>query len=383
MSSIILVDCNNFFVSCELLFNPKLRKKPVVVLSNNDGCVVSRSYEAKQMGIQMGQPFFELPPTVHRCSANFSLYSDLSHRVMETLHTFDLPMEINSVDEAFLEAPPHLALPIREKILKWTGLPTSIGGAPTKTLAKVANALAKKSNGICTKPTLDNFPIEDVWGIGQRIARKLKSFGIQTAQDFIQKDDVWIRKTLSVNGLRTAHELRGEPCIHLNAVRSSRKSILCSRSFKHPITALPPLKEAISTFLAKGARKLRKEKLFTSHLTLILGPISGHITLPNSVNDTPTLLRYASLLLPTLYNPDISYKRAGILLTELTQTQTRDLFAPPPKAFPTSTLDLINQKMGKRALIFGAEGLNPTWTSKSKNQSPQYTTDWSKLLIAH
>ncbi len=284
MSYIALVDCNNFFVSCERVFNPKLRNVPVVVLSNNDGCIIARSSEAKALGIPMGAPFFQWKEFLERhqvyvFSSNFTFYGDMSHRVMQTLSLLNPDMEIYSIDEAFLFLkttgdPVEFCHQIRDAVLQWTGIPISIGIAPTKTLAKIANKDAKKNHSlkgvsllvdpVAIEQRLKILPVEEIWGVGRRLSIRLAKQGIYSAYELKEQQDSYLRSLLSVTGLRTAWELRGIPCFSLEEQPSSKKSIMTSRSFGFHVETIETLEEAVSSFTSRGAEKLREENRFAS-----------------------------------------------------------------------------------------------------------------------
>jgi len=400
-----LVDCNNFYASCERLFNPKLKNRPVVVLSNNDGCVVARSNEAKALGIPMGAPEFKwrsffLHHNVAVLSSNYTLYGDMSFRVIKTLETLSMPMEIYSIDECFLTFEGNNALnwakEARALVVQWTGIPVSIGIAPTKTLAKLANKLAKKGEGVhlIDKPTptlLKNCPIDDVWGIGRRYVAKMSAYGIRTAYDLTTRDDIFLKKKLTVVGLRTAWELRGIPCLDLESEPPIAKSCVVSRSFKKEMTAHAPLLAALSTFAAKGGEKLRRQKLQAGYLSLFIASNrfkdtpyyanSAAFTLPVNTNDTPTLIRYARELLGKVYKPEHSVKRAGLLFADLSHTTSDqlDLFATKPNSGAMEALDRINKKYGRRSLFMAAEGIHPAHRYRMENKSQRYTTNWDEI----
>jgi len=399
---ISLIDCNNFFVSCERVFNPKLLNKPVVVLSNNDGCVVARSQEAKDLGIPMGAPSFEykslfLEYGVQVLSGNHRFYGDMSKRVMETLKTFDFPIEIYSIDEAFMLFPDHdpqLAKAIRMKIMQWTGIPISIGVASTKTLAKVANHLAKKGTGVhfFTEADLKTFPVDEIWGVGRRLKKRLYSFGIRSAWELKNCSDAWVKKHLTVTGLRTVWELRGTPSLECQEIAPPRKSIVSSRSFGRPITTLEELKEALSTFIATAARKLRKEKQRAHFLLIYISekPYAStsacfHLPLPSSY--TPDLTACAHRLLEPLFKKGVRYKKAGVQLGELISEDVTqlDLFAreTPGKKKRMSIMDQINETFEERMITFASEGIKKNWKGKSTKRSPNYTTSWDELPKVH
>jgi len=412
----LLVDCNNFYTSCEEVFNPKLKDKMVVVLSNNDGCIIARSKKAKENGIGMGEPIFNYKSLIDRkkliiFSSNFTLYADISQRVQQVLLTFDLDMEIYSIDEAFLFADMlsqdqliKLAFSMKEKIYKWCGIPVSIGISKTKTLAKLANKIAKKSSsGICflfndteIKNALKNTKIEDVWGIGRKYQKKLKSLSIFTAKNLIDQNDEFIKKNLTVSGLRTSLELRGKSCIDLEDITTFQKSILFSRSFSNKLTSFFDLKEAISTFVSSSAKKLRKQKMMARYMSIFIATSyfdkkntfyanSSHLNFPFPTYFTSDLIKFADMALKKIYRPNIEYKRAGILLGNFSNENIfqMDLFSSPlsfeKKKRLIKAIDKINQKQKKRSVFFAAEGLNPKWENTPINKSCKYTTSWDEL----
>ena len=347
-----LIDCNQFFVSCELVFNPRLIGKPVVVLSGNDGCVVSRSKEAKALGIPMGAPAFQYAQLfkergVHALSSNFALYGDMSHRVMQVLRSLCSEVEEYSVDEAFLIAPAEEAQKIKNCVLQWTGIPVSIGIGPTKTLAKVANDLAKKMpTGILEltdKATIDThlrkIAPSDIWGVGRRLDAKLKEEGIRTALQLKDASEIWLQKRFSVMLVRTVMELRGISTHTQDEVPEIRKS-LTPRSFGHRLTELSELEEALSSYVASAAAKLRDEGLCTSVLSVFittspfLEPPTYYanaltLTLTEPTAYTPQLISAAKEMLRKIYRPGFLYKKAGITFNEISpmQLQQPDLFA--------------------------------------------------------
>lgn len=376
----LLIDCNNFFVSCEQLARPALRDKPVVVLSSVGGIVLARSKEAKALGIPMGAPAFKyqnlfLSKNVITLSANFSLYERLSNEVMDVLESYGFKMEIYSVDEAFLKidlSNDYLALGthIRNKIQECVGITVSVGIAATKTLAKVANHLAKGGPGVCFIPDsaaaekiLSTFPLAEVWGIGPRTAETLRSFSLHYALDLLKKPDEWIKKQLSIIGLRTVFELRGTPCLTIDD-QAPQKSIVRSRSFAARIGTLEKLEEAVASHASSVAKNLRKQKLKTHNLSVFLYSghyISEHITLPEATSYTPLLISKAKECLNNLYQKGKLYKKAGVMAYELTHESEnqKDFFNPTPSENGPlmHTLDLINRRFGKKILYFAAEGI--------------------------
>ena len=346
-----LVDCNNFYASCERVFNPKLDKKPIVILSNNDGCVISRSNEAKALGIPMGAPAFKYDPIfkknkVHVFSSNFPLYGDMSSRVMNILSAYTPNIEVYSIDEAFLEFTgfdnydlEEYGKEMRKKILKWTGIPVSIGFAPTKALAKVANRISKKfdkkTKGVYAidsegkrEKALKWLKIEDVWGIGYKHAARLKSYKINRAYDFIKLPDEWVRKQMSVVGLRLKKELEGESVLSLEEKRSPKKAIATTRSFEKNLTCFEDLKERISTFSICCSEKLRSQKSNCNSIYVFVKSNRHQknksqyrngivMTLPYGSNSSITISKYAVEGLKKIYKKGIEYKKAGVVVLGL------------------------------------------------------------------
>jgi len=413
MPSIALVDCNNFFVSCERVFNPKLHKKAVVVLSNNDGCIVSRSQEAKDLGIPMGGPYFQWADFMQRhavtcLSANFALYSDLSHRVMQTLIHFNPDLEIYSIDEAFLQlndikdVKEH-CFRIREKVMQWVGIPVSIGIASTKTLAKVANSRAKKRSalkGVCM-PTWEEMqeilkvlPVQEVWGIGRRLAKMLSSYGIHTAAQLCAKDDTWIQKQMTVTGLRLVWELRGRPCHVVEEVNEPRQSIMTSRSFATAVFEKEQMQGIIAHFTARCSEKLRADGTVANWIQIFImtsphqeGGYSNYAQLnfPESTDDTPTLLDFAGKALDAIFRPGYPYKRAGVIVGDCVEKGARqlDLFMPhhalreEKKEALMQLMDKTNETFGYPILRLAAEQKVHT---KKQKRSPCFTTNWDSIL---
>lgn len=397
MSSIALVDCNNFFVSCERVFNPKLASRPVVVLSNNDGCVIARSQEAKALGIKMGIPFFECRKLLYdrngiALSVNFTLYGDMSKRVMQILSHFDPNLEIYSIDEAFLTIEPKLAPKIAQTIFQWTGIPVSIGLAPTKTLAKAAAHHAKKqvsSIASSSELSLATVPTHEIWGIGHRLATKLAKYGITTAKQLLTCEDHWIRKHLSVTGLRTVFELRGINCFPIDNMHEPKQSLLTSRTFAHPIYDPDQLRGALASFAARACEKLRKQNSLASWMQLFTRSceLSGStfITFGQPTAYTPTLLDEINSKLPALLLPAHGYKRAGILLggLEPNTSYQKDLFSPDTTEKQKrimNVLDLANKRFGSSTLRFTAEQKPQP---EQRHFSKRFTTNWEELLHIH
>jgi DNA polymerase V len=413
-----LVDCNNFYVSCERVFDPSLAGRPVVVLSNNDGCVVARSPEAKELGLVIGTPIFTCEKILRRengviLSSNYALYGDMSRRVMETLATFSPDVEVYSIDESFI-CLSGIASPLREygerirrTVYRWTGIPVSVGIAPTKTLAKVANKLAKAkgSSGVFVFerrediiPRLVDFDVEDVWGIGMRYAAFLKSHGVDTALKLSRLDDAWARKHLTVVGLRLVNELRGVSCLSLDLVAPPKKAIASSRSFSRPVVSFGEMREAICDYASNAARKLRRQKSVAFVITAYIATNrfkdepqygkSGTIKLSVPTDYTPKILMCAEDILREIYRDGYKYKKAGILISGIVPSDCRqtDLFAPAGRTELESrlsaTLDAINRKHGKKSLVFASEGMLQSWQMRRGKLSPSYTTKWDELAVA-
>lgn len=412
LSNYFLIDCNQFYVSCEQVFNPKLRKKPVVVLSNNDGIVVARSKEAKAMGIPMGAAFFQYADLfkaqkVHVLSSNYTLYGDMSQRVMHVLSRFSPDMEEYSIDEAFLRIadnnPIAIAKEIKATVLKWTGIPVSIGIGSTKTLAKVANDISKKKEGIFMfsdaaqiDATLENLDVEEIWGIGRQLAAALREEGIKNARAFKDAGDAWIKKRFSVVLLRTAYELRGISALFLNELPVPRKSITCSRSFGKPATKLKEIEEALASYTANAAEKLRKEELLPSFLTVFImtSPFreqsysnSWTMTLDEPSTFTPELTAKAKKALSKIFKAGYLYKKVGIIMGGFApQTNYQpDLFRSDEKQTAKQkramqAVDHLNRRFGDASVRFAAEGIRQHWKMKRGNVSPRFTTSWDELL---
>lgn len=414
----VLVDCNNFYASCERVFNPKLEGKPIVVLSNNDGCVVARSNEAKALGIGMGVPEFQIRPLlrahqVQVFSSNYTLYGDMSQRVMEALEQFCPDLEIYSIDEAFLSLSgfasrnlTEYGRTIRATVKRWTGLPVSVGIAETKTLAKIANRVAKRTpdtRGVfnllaCTDrdALLGRMAVEDVWGIGPNHARALNQHGITTARQLAGADDQWIRKRMGVVGLRLVMELRGVSCLDLEQCPPPKQSLTCSRAFGKLISTLAEMEEAVSVYTSRVAEKLRRERLAATVLTVCLttnefkeGPqYSNSLTLklPVVTDSTADLIRCALQGIRSIYRDGYRYKKAGVLLTGLipaSQTQA-DLFDFQDRGKSKrlmSALDAVNDRWGTGTLHYASNGITKAWKTQFHRRSPAYTTDWNELPV--
>ena len=411
---IALVDCNNFYASCERVFNPKIDKKPVIVLSNNDGCVIARSNEAKTLGIKMGHPAFKLKNLIEEYninvfSANFALYGDLSKRVMNVMSTEVEKMEIYSIDEAFLDftdyASKERGVAIREKVKKWTGIPVSVGIAQTKVLAKVAAHIAKKHTkaGVfmfddenLIRRALNVFAVEDLWGVGTKTAQKLKAVGIHTALQFRQCDSNWVNRNLSVNGVRLQKELFGEVCYPLELTRKRKQNICTARSFGSEIKKLSKLKEAIGSYANTCATKLRKEKSCCATVSVFLStnPFNPQakqynpykvIQLNVPTNDSMEIVKFAIKGLGSIYRDDCIYKKAGVIVGRTvpqgqTQLSLFDSLDRGKRKNINIAVDKVNSLMGKNKIHLAVEGNGRKWKLKQERLSPCYTTRFAEIL---
>lgn len=411
---IALVDCNNFYASCERVFNPKIENKPVIVLSNNDGCVIARSNEAKALGIKMGEPAFKLKNIIEKYninvfSTNFSLYGDLSKRVMNVMSAEVDKMEIYSIDEAFLDltdyASKERGIAIKKKVQQWTGIPVSVGIAPTKVLAKVAGHIAKKhtKTGVfmfddegLIRRALNVFKVEDLWGIGRKNAKKLKAVGIHTALQFRECDSNWIRRHLSVNGVRLQKELYGEVCYPIEVTRKRKQNICTARSFGTEIKELSKLKEAIGSHANTCATKLRKEKSCCTSISVFLStnPFKPQakqynpykvIQLEVPTNDSMEIVKTAIKGLESIYRDDCIYKKAGVIVGRIVpQEQTQlSLFDSLDREKCKSinvAVDKINATMGKNKVELAVQGNGRKWKLKQEKLSPCYTTRFADIL---
>ena len=434
-----LVDCNNFYVSCERVFAPRLEGRPVVVLSNNDGCLISRSDEAKALGFAMGEPYHLARPRltqhdVQVFSSNYGLYGDMSRRVVQVLSGFAADVEVYSIDEAFLDfsglrllAPDLLAhgAQVKARVLAHTGIPTCVGIAPTKTLAKLANRLARRhgTNGVLLLDTparwqaaLAEASVESIWGVGRRYARKLLDMNVTTGAALAALPEAWLRRHLGgVVGQRLWRELHGQPCLDWNPAEwdddgelraptgAARHSVTCTRSFGRPQHEPAALAEAVATFAAKAAEKLRRHGLGAHLVTVILGtdkyaPAGGPsthtacVSLPAATSDTSQLTRASLQGLARLRQPGTTYHRAGVLLSGLERPGSAqlDLFepaatlVPPQRAQLMATLDQLNGRFGRAVVRLAAMGGGtgsrpPAWAGRAAHRSPLYTTSWEGL----
>jgi DNA polymerase V len=415
MSFVILVDCNNFYVSCERVFNPRLEQKPVVVLSNNDGCAIARSKEAKDLGIEMGTPFFQCRELLLQnggtfLSSNYSLYGDLSNRVMQILSSYAAEVEIYSIDEAFLvfpdsslHRPISVGRNIRDRIRRMTGIPVSVGISKTRTLAKVANRIAKiSSSGVYSilnkrhiQSVLKVTPVENIWGIGRQYAKKLHLNHINHAYDLCGLPDTWIRKMMTKKGLQTVWELRGLSCIDSTASRIEKKAIHTSRSFSYPVQTRTDLYEALSTFTTLNAEKLRKQKSCTQIVCVHISTnrfkdtpqySSFHsISLPFPTAETSLLIKASFEGLNRIFREGYSYKKTGCLFVALSpqEKSSNNLFYPSyHNSFDNTfmvAMDSLNEKYGRDTLYYASSGINRLWGMKRELLTNAYTTSWNQL----
>ena len=418
-----LVDCNNFYASCEKLFDPKLANVPVVVLSNNDGCVVARSAEVKALGLPMGQPWFKMRDQAKQhgivaFSSNYALYADMSNRVVEVLAQFSPNIEVYSIDESFLDLagfePAGLAgygQTIRERVQQWLGLTVCVGIAPTKTLAKLANHCAKKNlagaNGVCdfsTMPVTDQdelfarIEVGEVWGIGRRLAPQLHAIGLRTARALRDANPEMLRRRFSVVLERTVHELRGTSCLVLEEVTPDRQQILCSRSFGEHVFTLDVLQEAVTSHMCRAAEKLRVQDSLAGAVTVCIrtspfNPPGSHYQktvtqiLPEASADSRTLTRAALEILKRAYQQGYAYQKAGVMLSDIRPRQRlqASLFLAQSTNENNNplmqTMDRINARWGRGTLHLAAEGVDRAWQMKRGHLSPGYTTEWSDLPV--
>ena len=410
---IALVDCNSFYVSCERLFKPKIISKPVVVLSNNDGCVISRSNEAKALGIKMGEPYFKVKELIKKnrvyiFSSNYSLYGDLSRRVMRILKTFSPNVEIYSIDEAFIDLSflkekeiEDYGKKIRERVLKWTGIPTSVGISSTKTLSKVANHIAKKEKaGVVylsknVNEKLKKFPIRDVWGVGKQLSKFYIKNGIDNAYKLKIASNTWVKKGTNVLGSRTAMELRGISCINLELHEEKRKNCCVSRSFGKRITDLQKLEEAVSTYCLNAAEKIRGDDQICRGLTVFIrtSPFNKNrkyysnsqtIELPIATNNSIELVKYAKKVLKDMYKPGYHYQKAGIILSKLKDSDKNEVNLLTPLMEDRSkilmkAIDYTNMRYGRHAISIASAGINKGWKMRREHSSKIDTASFDYL----
>ncbi len=417
MKVFALVDCNNFYASCERVFDPSLKNRPIVVLSNNDGCIVARSNEVKALGIPMGVPFFEYKAVIEKhnvavFSSNYQLYGDMSQRVMDSLRLFAPDMEVYSIDEAFLRLdhlqPRNLTeycKTIRAKVIQWTGIPVSIGIGPSKVLAKVANRVAKKQTDdgvfdIRSQKTQDEIlktlDVEKIWGIAGRWAERLGRIGIEKASELRDASPTIVRKHLSVVGERLLRELKGHSCIDLEDIQP-RKNIMSSKSFGTLLTKKEPLEEALANYAARACEKLRQQNSRAQAVHVFVqtngfretdkqysNALTCTLTIPTS--DTRLIIEAAKFCLNRIYKQGYRYKKTGIMLLDLipASLEQKHLFVDfdhRPGDHLMELVDRINKDHGPDTLFFGAQGVTREWKMRCGLRSPRYTTQWDELLM--
>lgn len=412
-----LVDCNNFYASCERVFNPNLRNKPIAILSNNDGCVISRSDEAKVLGLPMGAPAFKYEKffkanNIQVFSSNYPLYGDMSSRVMSILEQFTPDVEIYSIDEAFLEFKgfddynfEDYGNQMRKRILKWTGIPTCVGIAPTKALSKVANKIARKfpneTKGVYVIDSEEKrikalkwIQLKDVWGIGRGLQKRLSVKNCKTAYDFVQLSDTWIRKNFSITEWKLKKDLEGIPTLELDELKTKR-AIATTRSFEYTFSDLENIKERISTFATSCAEKLRKQKSSCYIIIIMLSSdrhkkdllqhrVNTMVRLSYPTNSSLTISKNAVNAVTSIFKKGIKYKRAGVIVTGLVPTNNHQLHLfehEDPKHKPLmQTIDKLNTKYGDYKLKIANQDLERTWKMRQEHLSPRSTTNINEIL---
>lgn len=415
---IALVDCNNFYASCERAFNPNWNNRPVVVLSNNDGCVIARSNEAKALGIKMGVPAYQIKNEIERYgigvfSSNYTLYGDMSNRVMTMLSSYSPNIEVYSIDECFLDFSGFERYDLKEygedivrAVTKGTGIPVSMGIAPTKTLAKVANKFAKKYKGykgVCIIDTeekrieaLKRTEIGDVWGIGHRYTKRLALYGVSTAYDFAQMPKAWVRQQMTVVGERTWKELNGEPCIDLELVTPDKKQICTSRAFGEAISEIEGLEEAVSSYASICAGKLRKQRSCAQALMVFIHTNNFRedqpqyfqncvVKLPVPTNNTPEIVHYALIALRNIYRKGYFFKKAGVIIIDIVPDSAiqQNLFDNVDRERQKKLMkvvDRLNSGFNRNNLTLAVQGGRRKWKLKQELLSPCYTTRLSDII---
>lgn len=409
-----LIDCNSFYASCERVFRPELNDKPVVILSNNDGCVVALTKEAKDLNVRRGDPYFKIDKEILEklsvFSSNYTLYGDMSRRVMNILSGFTPEMEIYSIDEAFLDMSgmdidrTEYVKTIRAKVFKDTGIPVSVGIAGTKTLAKLANNIAKKypkCAGVFdltsvkdTDACLERVAVGDVWGIGRKNTLKLNRKGVKTAKDLKYMSDGWVRSNMGgVTGLRTVLELRGTACIDMDSAPDPKKSIVSSRSFGERVGSLDGLRQAVTSYICTASAKLRRQNSLASALSVFIltdrfkdepqhiGAMTYRLPYPTS--STLELTEYGLNLLERIYKKGCLYKKAGVMLDGIVTGGSVQYNLFTPERFDPvldGVMDAINAKYGDNSIFPGSAGIRRKWSMRRQFTSPRYTTDWNELL---
>lgn len=413
---IALIDCNNFYASCERVFDPHLKNKPIVVLSNNDGCIIARSNEAKNLGIKMGEPYFKCKNLIKHenvkvFSSNYTLYADMSNRVMNIVKEHFMNVEVYSIDEAFVSFPSenlseieNRFIKLRDKIAKWTGIPVSIGVAPTKTLAKVASRIAKKNSGVFLlfdKTTKDKIlkelPVGSVWGIGRRLHKRFIRLGISNAYQLSIMDHKYVKDITNINILRTVVELGGIKCIDIDSQPSNKKQITTSRAFGKTVTNIKFLEEAVSVYVSRAAEKLRIQNSKCSIITVALSTnrfdeknthkfLFMTESLESSTSSTQKLIIVAIKLLKKIFHEGLMYKKAHIFLSGLEDSQSKQYSLMDNmkdikqqdklmKAF-----DKINKTFGSDTMKYANTGISRDWFMKRERRSNRYTTNWNEIL---
>ncbi|MBD9483890.1 Y-family DNA polymerase [Pseudomonas sp. PDM14] len=411
-----LIDCNSFYCSCERICQPGLKRVPVAVLSNNDGCIIARTAEVKKLGIPMGAPYFQVREQLADLgvavrSSNYTLYADISNRVMAIIADMVPAIEVYSVDECWADMTgvherAALGLRIRQRLLQWVGMPVGVGISTTKTLAKLANWAAKKwpaTGGVVDltdrarqEKLLRLAPVDEVWGVGRRTGVKLATLNIATAWDLAQCDVALIRKTFGVTMERTVRELRGVSCIGFNEGPPPKQAICSSKMFGTKLHDLPPIREALATYVTRAAEKLRSQQSVTGALqvgiqTQMMDPYKPRyanavtIPLPTPTDDTRDILKWALRGLEQIYRPGYAYSKCSILLTDLSQRGevTGDLFAPAPRRGSErlmAVLDSINQREGRGTVRLGRVPIDPGWGMRRDMKSRNYTTRWDEVI---
>lgn len=417
-----LVDCNNFYVSCERVFQPHLRDKPIVVLSNNDGCIISRSNEVKKLGLKLGEPYFESKAFLRKhniivFSSNYPLYGDLSHRVMDTLAHFVPDLEVYSIDEAFLDLSlvrqtelDDFGEHIKHAVYQQTGIPVSVGIGPSKTLAKAANELAKKDPeykrigvaNLHNHPHIDEYlariEVQDVWGIGRQYTKLLKQNNIYTARDLKYTNETWTKKHMTIMGKRCVFELRGIPCFKLEDAPPAKKAIASTRSFGRPVETRRELEEVVATYVTRAAEKLRADDSITSHVHIFIMTnrykseepqytcnTMVRFSIPTS--NTVEIVKYASAGLNAIYRPGYRYKKAGVMFTNIIPAYAtqENLFLKRKNARERKLMrvvDRINRMWGHDSIQLAAAGIKKSWSMRQSMKSSSFTTNWDQLPIA-
>lgn len=415
-----LIDCNNFFVSCERVFNPKLEGKPIVVLSNNDGCAVARSNEAKKLGIKMGQPFFDIEWMVkaHNLqyfSSNYVLYGDLSSRVMDIISDMSPDIEMYSIDEAFAifessftEDFTNYGQKIKERIQKCIGIPVTVGVGTSKTLCKVACEIAKKNpvhNGVLSlynNPDIDiylkKFMVDDIWGVGRRFKVRLNRIGIYTALDLKQADKNLVMKELNINVSKTVEELNGYDRFILQDETPDKQTICCSRSFSRKVFQIEKLAESVTTYVTRAAEKLRRQDSVCSGITVFINTSrfdnnpyfnSFYANIPVATSYTPDLVKVAQNSLNAIFKEGYAYRKAGVILSDITpkseiQLNLLEEYNPKPQLDNLmSIVDKMNQKYGKSTIQLAGAGIKKEWSMSREHLSPRYTTRWDEIMKVH